>query len=53
MRKYYYQITYQTARYTPSKQRICYEQSIADAKLYAYTVLYASNVAVIACIWKP
>ncbi len=53
MKRYYYQINYQTARYSPSKSTVYYGESVADAKLYAYCNLSAYNVNSIIKINKP
>lgn len=53
MKNYYYQITYQTAKYLPSKSTIYYGDSVADAKLYAYAVLGAYTVNDVMRVNKP
>jgi len=53
MRKYYYQIVYQCFKYSPSKTMVYYGESIADAKLYAYSTLNAYNVSYVIRINKP
>ena len=53
MKKYYYQITYKMARYSPLKKTVYYGENISDAKLYAFAFLGAYDVTSIIKVSKP
>ncbi len=53
MRKYYYEVIYQTARYAPSNSKIITAESMADAKLHCYAILNAYDINSIRRTFKP